>query len=116
MVDGEQRVDQGLLAFLLVVAPDDLRPQGDLSEERQGEEDPDDPAVDDQRRDGIKGRVGGEDDGQTERQERRRRLPPQRESDEDTEEDQRDEEPDDDLADDRHEQDRGHGVTTSDLP
>ena len=34
VVDGQERVDEGLLAFLLVVSPDDLRAEGDLAEER----------------------------------------------------------------------------------
>ena len=48
VVDGQQRVDESLLAFLLIVAPDDLRLQSDLAEERQSEEDADDPAIDDE--------------------------------------------------------------------
>jgi hypothetical protein len=61
VVHGQQRVDEGLLAFLLVVAPHDLRPERDLAEEGEGEEDADDPAVDDERGDRVEGRVGGQD-------------------------------------------------------
>lgn len=58
VVDGQERVDQRLLASLLVVPPCQLRFEGDPAEEGQGEEDPDDPPVDDERRDGIEGGVG----------------------------------------------------------
>ena len=76
VIDGEERVDQGLLAFLLVVAPDDLGSQGDLAEERQSEEDADDPAVDDQRRHRVERRVGGEDDDQPEGEDGMRNYDP----------------------------------------
>ena len=70
VVDGEERVDEGLLAFLLVVAPGDLRFEGDLAEECQGEEDADDPAVDDEGADRVERGVSGENDRNADGQER----------------------------------------------
>lgn len=66
VVDGQERVDEGLLVFLLVVAADDLGPEGDLAQEGEGEEHTDDPAVDDQRADRVERRVGGQDEGDPE--------------------------------------------------
>lgn len=74
VIHGQQRVDERLLAFLLVVAPDDLWSEGNLAEEGEGEEHADDPAVDEKRGDRVERCVGGQDDSQPERQERERRL------------------------------------------
>lgn len=58
VVHGQQRVDEGLLALLLVVAPVEFRLQGDLTQQSEGEEQPDDAAVDDEGRDRIERGVG----------------------------------------------------------
>ena len=62
VVDGEERVDEGLLAFLLVVAAVQFRFQRDLAEEGEGEEQADDAAVDDEGGERVECRVGRQDD------------------------------------------------------
>lgn len=61
VINSEECVDEGLLSLLLVIPSIDFWFESDLTKQCQCEEDTDDAAVDHQRRDRVKRRIGCDD-------------------------------------------------------